>query len=75
MAGRFQGTAQAASPPCSAAAFYGLWICDVFFAYEALEAWLGVKGEMVSAVSFGYALESPAPRPRKALADVLEWRE
>ncbi len=47
----------------------------MFFAYEALEAWLGVKGEMVAAVSFGYALESPAPRPRKALADVLEWRE
>ncbi len=52
-----------------------LWICDVFFAYEALEAWLGVNGEMVAAVSFGYALESPAARPRKALVDVLEWRE
>jgi nitroreductase len=42
-----------------------LWICDVFYAYEDLCNWLGEKGQMVAAVSFGYADESPAARMRK----------
>ncbi len=38
-----------------------LWICDVFIAYEALCHWLGETGELIAAVSFGYADESPPP--------------
>lgn len=60
-----------------AAAEYGLgslWICDIFFAYERLTQWLDTQGEMVAAMSFGYPEESPDARPRKPVADVIEWR-
>jgi nitroreductase len=48
-----------------------LWICDVFIAYEELCKWLGEKGEMIAAVSIGYADESPAARPRKPMSEVV----
>lgn len=48
-----------------------LWICDVFVAYEELCQWLGEKGEMIAAVSFGYAAESPAARPRRPYQEVV----
>jgi nitroreductase len=50
-----------------------LWICDVFSAYEELREWLGEEGQMIAAMSFGYAGESPAQRPRKALSEVTRW--
>jgi nitroreductase len=48
-----------------------LWICDVFYAYEELCDWLGEKGEMIAAVSFGYPDESPQARPRKPLSELV----
>ena len=48
-----------------------LWICDVFIAYKELCKWLGEKGELIAAVSFGYADESPAARPRKPMSEVV----
>jgi nitroreductase len=48
-----------------------LWICDVFISYEELCKWLGEKGELIAAVSFGYADESPAARPRKPMSEVV----
>ena len=48
-----------------------LWICDVFSAYEELLSWLGEKGEMIAAVSFGYADESPAARSRKPFSEIV----
>ncbi len=51
-----------------------LWICDVFFAYQALNEWLNTSGEMAAAITFGYPDEQPKARPRKSLADVTEWR-
>jgi nitroreductase len=48
-----------------------LWICDVFIAYKKLCKWLGEKGELIAAVSFGYADESPAARPRKPMSEVV----
>ena len=51
-----------------------LWICDIFFAYPELCQWLGQKGELLAAVAFGYAAESPGARPRKSLEEVVEWR-
>lgn len=51
-----------------------LWICDTFFAYDALSEWLGGQGALAAAMSLGYAAESPPPRPRKPLADLAEWR-
>lgn len=50
-----------------------LWICDVFSAYEGLCNWLGEGGEMIAAVSLGYAEEHPHARPRKALSEVTRW--
>jgi nitroreductase len=48
-----------------------LWICDVFYAYEDLMNWLGEKGELIAAVSFGYADESPAARSRKPMDEIV----
>ena len=50
-----------------------LWICDVFAAYEELRTWMGEEGQMVAAMSLGYADESPGPRPRKPMDDVTRW--
>jgi nitroreductase len=50
-----------------------LWICDVFYAYEELCAWLGTDRQMVAAVSFGYPDEEPVARPRKSVDEVTEW--
>ena len=50
-----------------------LWICDVFYAYEELRTWLGEEGEMIAAVSLGYADESPGPRPRRGVDQVARW--
>jgi nitroreductase len=47
-----------------------LWICDVYYAYEELQRWLGEPGQLVAAVSFGYPDESPAARPRRSVAQV-----
>lgn len=51
----------------------GLWICDVFYAEEEISQWLGRGDELVAAVSFGWADESPAARPRKAVDEVTRW--
>jgi F420 biosynthesis protein FbiB-like protein len=50
-----------------------LWICDVFCAYDGLCEWLGEKGQMIAAVSFGYPDESPPARPRKPFDEVVKW--
>ncbi|KQC14658.1 MAG: hypothetical protein APR63_05360 [Desulfuromonas sp. SDB] len=50
-----------------------LWICDVFSAYEDLKKWLQEEGQMVAAMSFGYADESPDPRSRKPVDEVTRW--
>ncbi len=50
-----------------------LWICDVFYAYEELCRWLGETGELVAAVSLGYADERPAARSRKPASDTVRW--
>jgi nitroreductase len=50
-----------------------LWICDVFYAYAGLRAWLGETHELIAAVSFGYPNESPGPHPRKPVSEVTRW--
>lgn len=52
-----------------------LWICDIYFAYDALSEWLGGRGTLAAAMALGYAAESPPPRPRKPLEELVEWRE
>ena len=50
-----------------------LWICDVFYAYEELAAWLGQDTQMIAAVSLGYPADNPVIFSRKPLADVTVW--
>lgn len=52
-----------------------LWNCDIYFAYRELCEWLGTNKQLVAAVCAGYAAEAPHPRPRNALADMVEWRQ
>jgi nitroreductase len=52
-----------------------LWICDVFYAYGELMQWLGETGELIAAVSVGYAEEHPAARARKPMEEVVRWIE
>ena len=52
-----------------------LWICDTFFAYPELCAWLGEDSLLLAAVSLGYADEAPEPRPRRALEKMVKWQE
>lgn len=52
-----------------------LWICDIYFAYRELRAWLNCGGELAAAFALGYAGEEPAPRPRKSWSKTVEWRE
>lgn len=51
-----------------------LWICDTFFAQWELSEWLGAKGVLTAAMAIGYADEMPHARPRKSMADIVEWR-
>lgn len=50
-----------------------LWICDIFFAYRELSAFLKTQQQLVAAVALGYPEEAPRHRPRKKLASVVEW--
>ena len=36
--------------------------------------WLGSDGELLAAMAVGYAQEAPPARPRKSMADAVEWR-
>lgn len=51
-----------------------LWICDIFFAHQELSKWLGVNGELIAAMTFGYANEHPNKRPRNDMSSIVEWR-
>ena len=54
---------------------YGtLWIANTCFAYKELIDFIGTKGQLVGAIALGIANESPNPRPRKAISEVLEFR-
>jgi nitroreductase len=52
-----------------------LWICDILYAYPAIRIWLGRREELVTAVSLGYADESPAARPRTPWQELTVWRD
>ena len=62
---------------CLAAEHLGLgslWIGFTFFAYQELKDWAGGSGELYAALAIGYPGESPLPRPRKPLEEIVEWR-
>lgn len=51
-----------------------LWIANTCFAYDDLVRFVGESGQLISAVAVGYPAEHPAPRPRKPLEKILEYR-
>lgn len=53
----------------------GLWICDIFFAYQELNEWLNVDGELLAVIALGYPDEFPRARPRKSMEDVTIWKK
>lgn len=52
-----------------------LWICHTYFAYDELNQWLNVPGELAASFAVGYADEAPPARPRIPLEQVMEWRD
>lgn len=52
-----------------------LWICDVFYSKKEINSWLNIKDELVAALAIGYGNQSPFPRPRRDLGDVVDWLE
>ena len=54
---------------------YGtLWIANTCFAYHELVDFMGIKGQLVGAISLGIADEAPQQRPRKDFSEVVEFR-
>lgn len=54
---------------------YGtLWIANTCFAYNELIDFIGIKGQLVGAVSIGVANEQPNSRPRNDISEVVEFR-
>ena len=54
---------------------YGtLWIANTFYAYQELASYLGIEGQLISAVALGVPDETPSPRPRKSFDEVAEFR-
>lgn len=52
-----------------------LWICDVLYCEDEIDAWVGhAADKLVAAVSLGYADEAPRARPRRPWQEVTEWR-
>jgi nitroreductase len=52
-----------------------LWIANTCFAYPELVEYIGTEHQLIGAIAIGYAAESPAPRPRKPLTEILEYRK
>ena len=51
-----------------------LWIRDTVYAQKDIAKLIGYENmELISAISIGYPDETPKPRPRKELNEVLEW--
>ena len=51
-----------------------LWIANTCFAYDDLVKFVGESGQLIGAVAVGHSAEHPAPRPRKPLEEILEYR-
>jgi nitroreductase len=52
-----------------------LWICDIYFAYSEICAWLETDNQVIAAVSFGYPDEKPEKRPRMSIDECTQWKQ
>ena len=60
-----------------AATSYGLgtlWIANTCFAYNELIDFIETDSQLTGIVAIGFANEAPAKRPRKPVADIVEYR-
>ena len=51
-----------------------LWIANTCFAYRELTEYLDTDNQLIGAIAVGYSDESPNPRPRKSLDEIIEFR-
>lgn len=51
-----------------------LWIANTCFAYKEITAYLNINEQLAGAIAVGYKAESPNPRPRKSLNEIVEYR-
>lgn len=49
-----------------------LWICDTYYATNALTKHLDKPWKLVAAVTLGWPAEAPQPKPRKSVDEVSE---
>lgn len=52
-----------------------LWIANTCFAYPELVSYIETDCQLIGAIAIGYGRETPAPRPRKPLSEIVEFRE
>ncbi len=51
-----------------------LWIANTCFAYNELIEFIETDSQLTGIVAIGFANETPAKRPRKPVADIVEYR-
>lgn len=51
-----------------------LWIANTCFAYKELTTYLDTTKQLIGAIAVGYPDEKPAQRPRKKMAEIVEYR-
>lgn len=51
-----------------------LWIANMCFAYNELIDFIETDSQLTGIVAIGFANETPAKRPRKPVADIVEYR-
>lgn len=51
-----------------------LWIANTCFAYNELIDFIETDSQLTGIVAIGFANETPAKRPRKPVADIVEYR-
>ena len=51
-----------------------LWIANTCFAYNELIDFIETDSQLTGIVAIGFANEAPAKRPRKPVADIIEYR-
>ena len=51
-----------------------LWIANTCFAYNELIDYIETDSQLTGIVAIGFANETPAKRPRKPVADIVEYR-
>jgi len=50
-----------------------LWIGHIITVYEEIGRWLDTRDLLVAAISVGYPVKWPDPRPRKSLDSIVDW--